>query len=419
MAETKPYCIEKRVVLEAYRKVKANRGAAGVDDESLKEFEEQWKDKLYKIWNRMSSGTYFPPPVKRVEIPKKDGRKRPLGIPTVTDRIAQMVVKMYLEPAVEPEFHQDSYGYRPRKSALDAVGSARKRCWGKDWVVDLDIKGFFDNIDHDLMLRAVRKHTGSRWILLYIERWLKAPVKMPDGTIEERTKGTPQGGVASPLLANIFLHHAFDRWMAEKYPSIEFERYADDIIVHCISKKQAECIKSAIEERLRICKLGLNQEKTKIIYCKDGKRKGEYPQVTFDFLGYTFQPRKAMNSKGEKFLNHSPAVSRKALKSMGEKIKGWRLNKRSYLSLKEIALETNATVRGWINYYGKYRPSALFPIFGQLMNMQVQWARGKYKNLRSYRKAKKWLMAIAKKEQSLFVHWQWLFYRGGGITRAV
>jgi RNA-directed DNA polymerase len=419
VAETKPYSVSKQVVLSAYQKVKANKGAAGVDDESLAEFGEHWKDNLYKIWNRMSSGTYFPPPVKRVEIPKKDGRKRPLGIPTVADRVAQMVVKLYLEPVVEPQFHQDSYGYRPGKSALEAVGVARKRCWQKDWVVDLDIKGFFDTIDHDLMMRAVRKHTDSKWILLYIERWLKAPVAMPDGTIEQRTKGTPQGGVISPLLANIFLHHAFDRWMEEKHASIEFERYADDIIVHCVSGKQAEFMKKAIEERLRSCKLELHPEKTKVVYCKDDDRSGEHPQISFDFLGYTFQPRKAKTRQGTLFLNYSPAASRAAIKSMGEKIRSWRLKKRIELSLKEVALQINATVRGWINYYGKYRPSALFPIFAQLVNMQVQWARRKYKNLRSYSKAKRWLTAIAKREQDLFVHWQWWYRMGGGITRAV
>lgn len=419
MVETKPFSISKHVVFDAYKNVKANKGKAGVDDISLKDFEVRLKDNLYKIWNRMSSGSYFPPPVKRVEIPKKDGRMRPLGIPTVGDRIAQMVVKMYLEPLVEPEFHRESYGYRPGKSAIEAVGVTRKRCWEQDWVIDLDVKGFFDNIDHELMMRTVRKHTDCRWILLYIERWLKAPVELPDGSILERTKGTPQGGVASPLLANIFLHHAFDKWMEEKFPSIKFERYADDIIVHCETRKQAEFILKVIEERLRVCRLELHPEKTKIVYCRDDERDENHSNVTFDFLGFTFRPRVSMGRQGFSFICFSPAVSQSALNSMGDAIREWEIGKRSDISLEYMAQWINSTVRGWTNYYGRYRPSALFPIFRQLVNMQLKWARRKYKKLRSYRKARKWLTRIAKRERKLFVHWQWYYRMGGGITRAV
>ena len=419
MEGTKPFCISKQVVWESYKKVKANKGSAGVDDISLKDFEECLKDNLYKIWNRMSSGSYFPPPVKRVEIPKGIGSTRPLGIPTVGDRIAQTVVKMYLEPLVEPSFHPDSYGYRPGKSATDAVGMTRRRCWSSDWVIDMDIKGFFDNIDHELMMRAVKKYTDCKWILLYVGRWLKAPVILEDGTEVERSEGVPQGGVASPLLANIFLHHAFDKWMDEMYPSIKFERYADDIIVHCESKSQAHIIRKAIEKRLKLCKLELHPQKTKIVYCKDEKRCKEYPEIAFDFLGYTFRPRMSMTRKGDAFIGFNPAVSKKALKSMSDEIRAWKYGRRSDLSMEDIAKTINPIVRGWINYYGKYRPSEMFPIYRQLFHMQVKWSCRKYKKLRSYRRAKKWLQTIAKRDNSLFVYWKWWYRMDGGITRAV
>ena len=289
MSKAKPFCISKRVVFESYKRVRANQGAAGVDEESIADFDKDLKNNLYKIWNRMSSGSYIPPAVRLVAIAKKGGGQRKLGVPTVSDRIAQMVAKMYFEPEVDPYFHPDSYGYRPGKSAIEAVGVARKRCWRYNWAVDLDIKGFFDNIDHELLMRAVRKHTDSKWLLLYIERWLKAPVQAADGTLVSREKGSPQGSVISPLLANLFLHYAFDEWMRRNYDSIPFERYADDILVHCKSEKQARWIKTVIEERLRQCGLELHPEKTKIVYCKDSFRKGNYPNEKFDFLGYTFR----------------------------------------------------------------------------------------------------------------------------------
>jgi RNA-directed DNA polymerase len=293
LSKAKPFSISKRVVFEAYKRVKANKGAAGVDEESIEEFERDLKGNLYKIWNRMSSGSYFPPPVRAVDISKKDGGQRRLGVPTVSDRIAQTVTKMYFEPEVEPYFHTDSYGYRPGRSAIEAVGVARKRCWHYAWVLDLDIKGFFDNIDHALMMRAVRKHTKCKWLLLYIHRWLKAPVQLEDGSLVIRGKGSPQGSVISPLLANLFLHYAFDEWMKRSYDAIPFERYADDIIVHCISEKQARFIKAMIEKRLLGCKLELHPKKTKLVYCKDDQRRGNYPEQKFDFLGYTFRPRLA------------------------------------------------------------------------------------------------------------------------------
>jgi RNA-directed DNA polymerase len=316
MSKAKSFDISKKVVWEAYQRVKANQGAAGVDSESLEEFERDLKNNLYKIWNRMSSGTYFPPPVRSVAIPKKDGGERRLGIPTVADRIAQAVARRYLEPMVEPQFHPDSYGYRPGKSAHQALATTRERCWRNDWVIDLDIRGFFDNLDHGLVLRAVRKYTDCRWILLYIERWLKAPVQLGDGTLVGRDRGTPQGGVISPLLANIFLHLAFDTWMAREHPEVPFERYADDVVAHCKTEAHAKRVLSRIDERLRRCKLEVHPSKTKIVYCKDEDRRGRYPEEKFSFLGYAFQPRRSKNRWGKCFINFSPAVSNEAAKKM-------------------------------------------------------------------------------------------------------
>ena len=306
MDRAKPYDIPKREVWEAYKRVRANQGAAGVDGQMISDFEADLENNLYKLWNRLSSGSYFPPPVRRVDIPKSDGRMRPLGIPTVADRIAQMVVKRHLEPLVEPQFHPDSYGYRPGKSALDAVGMARQRCWRRDWVLDLDIKAFFDSIEPELLMRAVRKHTDCPWALLYIDRWLKAPMQMADGSLIGRERGTPQGGVISPLLANLFLHYAFDAWMSRNYPHIPFERYADDAICHCKSAKQARALWSALQDRFAACKLALHPEKTKIVYCKDANRRGDFPNQSFDFLGFTFRARKALG-KGMSGLCVLPA----------------------------------------------------------------------------------------------------------------
>jgi group II intron reverse transcriptase/maturase len=308
-ARGKAHEIPKQLVWEAYQRVKANRGAAGVDGESLAAFEKDLQGNLYKVWNRMSSGSYFPPPVKLVEIPKDNGGKRPLGIPTVADRVAQTVVKMALEPQVEPVFHPDSYGYRPGKSALDAVGMARKRCWEFDWVVDLDIKAFFDSLDHDRVERAVAHHTDVPWVRLYISRWLRAPVQMPDGTLDPRLEGTPQGGVVSPLLANLFLHYAFDVWMRRTFPGCPFERFADDVAIHCRSEAEAQAVVEAIQGRFEQCHLELHPTKTRIVYCKDDDRPGTYEHVQFDFLGYTFQPRRAKNRWGKYFVSFLPAMS--------------------------------------------------------------------------------------------------------------
>ena len=414
MGKAKPFCISKREVWEAYKQVKANQGAAGVDGQSIAEFEGNLKNNLFKIWNRMSSGSYFPPPVRRVEIPKDDGRKRPLGIPTVADRIAQTVVKRYLEPILENHFHPDSYGYRPGKSAIEAVGVARQRCWRNDWVLDLDIKGFFDSIDHGLLLKAVRRHTDCKWVLLYIERWLKAPGQSEDGGLIHRERGTPQGGVISPLLANLFLHYAFDTWMQRNFPQIPFERYADDGICHCRSKAEAERLREEIERRFAECGLELNLQKTKIIYCKDSKRRFDYPERKFDFLGYTFKPRTSKTRQGSYFVSFSPAISNKAAKSIRDTMRQWRLHRQTDKSLDDLARISNPVIRGWINYYGCFYKSALYPIFQTLNNILARWASRKYKRLRHrQRRAHHWLQRIAHGQHCLFAHWQLSQFKAG------
>jgi len=405
--KAKPFCISKWEVWEAYKRVKANQGAAGVDGQSIADFEEGLKNNLFKIWNRMSSGSYFPPPVRRVDIPKDNGGTRPLGIPTVADRIAQTVVKRYLEPIFEEHFHPDSYGYRPKKSAIEAIRVARQRCWRYDWVLDLDIKGFFDNIDHGLLMRAVRKHTDCKWVLLYIERWLKAPVQLEDGSLIHRDKGTPQGGVISPLLANLFLHYAFDVWMKRQYPQIPFERYADDGICHCRSKAEAEGLREAIERRFAECGLELHLQKTKVVYCKNDNRRGDYPEQKFDFLGYTFRPRGAKNRQGTFFVGFNPAISNKATKSICDTMRRWKLHRRTDKSLDELAHMFNPVLRGWINYYGRFHKSALYRTFQHLNNILVRWASRKYKRLRGRnRRADRWLRCILHRQPRLFAHWQ-------------
>lgn len=406
MDKVKPFCISKREVWEAYKRVKANRGSGGVDGQSITEFEEDLSNNLYRLWNRMSSGSYMPAPVLRVEIPKGDGKTRPLGIPTVSDRIAQMVAKRYLEPILEPVFHEDSYGYRPGRSAHDALGVARQRCWKHDWVVDLDIKGFFDNLDWNLLMRALRKHTDCKWVLLYIERWLQAPVRMPDGTLVSREKGTPQGGVISPILSNLFLHYTFDDWMRRHHPEIQFERYADDVICHCGSEAQAIELRQLLEQRFAACKLELHPQKTKIAYCRDANRRGTYPQKQFDFLGFTFRPRKSMNYKGWVFTSFSPAVSGKAAKAMRGTIRRWKLHHRSDLSLNDLVQWTRSVIRGWVRYYGRFYPSALQLALSSLDHFLVRWLQRKYKRLKGRKsRAWDWLARLRSRQPSLFPHW--------------
>lgn len=408
MSKTKPFTIPKDLVVEAYKLVKANAGAAGVDQQSIADFDKNLQDNLYKIWNRMSSGTYFPPPVKAVPIPKKQGGTRILGVPTVSDRIAQMVVKLVFEPTVEPYFYPDSYGYRPNKSALDAIGVTRQRCWQYDWCLEFDIKGLFDNIDHDLLLKAVRKHTNIKWVILYIERWLKAPMQLPDGSLVERTRGTPQGGVASPVLSNLFLHYVFDAWMTKHHPEVLWCRYADDGLVHCRTEQEALQILAVLKERFEACKLELHPTKTKIVYCKDGSRKGQYSQTEFTFLGYTFRRRKVRNKKRNSiFVNFTPAVSKTAIKSMRAETRKRRTRNRADLELSEIAVMYNPVLRGWMQYYGRYYPSALDPVLGHFNKTLVAWAMRKYKKLEGHKtRAIRFIQAIAEREPLLFPHWR-------------
>jgi RNA-directed DNA polymerase len=404
----KPFAISKHVVWDAYLRVKANDGAAGVDGASITEFERELKDNLYKLWNRMSSGSYFPQPVRMVEIPKPDGQGvRVLGVPTVADRIAQTVAKQYLEPQVEAIFHPDSYGYRPRRSALQAVAVCRERCWTADWVIDVDIRAFFDTLDHELVLRAVRKHTDQKWILLYVERWLNAPRQREDGTQVARERGSPQGSAISPLLANLFMHYAFDCWMQRTFPHIRFERYCDDVVVHCTSEQQARYVRDAIAQRLTGCRLEMHQEKTRIVYCKDSNRRGSYEHERFDFLGYTFRPRLSMSRHGTHFVSFAPAVSEEAAKAIRRTIRGWKLDERSDKTLGDLASMSNAIVQGWINYYGRFYKAALYASLRPLNAYLARWAERKYKRLhRHRRRAREFVAHAARREPNLFAHWR-------------
>jgi RNA-directed DNA polymerase len=407
-ATNKPFNIDKRLVYEAYKAVKSNRGAAGVDEQTIEQFDSDLSDNLYKIWNRMSSGTYFPPPVRAVSIPKKSGGERILGVPTVADRVAQTVVKQVIEPILDPMFLADSYGYRPNKSALDAVGVTRERCWKYDWVLEFDIKGLFDNIDHELLLRAVRKHITCKWALLYIERWLKAPMVLEDGITKERSCGTPQGGVVSPILSNLYLHYAFDVWMTRTHPKLPWCRYADDGLVHCRTEQEAEALKAELQARLAECHLEMHPTKTKIVYCKDAKRKGKYPNVKFDFLGYCFRPRLVRRFRDNSlFGGFNPAVSPSAMKDMCATIRDLNLRRQTQLSFQDIACRLNPLLRGWIEYYGHYAPSALYPLFRYVNQTLVAWAMRKFKRFRHYKiQASQFLQRLAKECAGLFVHWQ-------------
>ena len=413
MTGAKSFVIEKREIWEAFKRVKANQGAAGVDGQTLASFENRLVPELYKLWNRMSSGSYMPPPVRRVMIPKADGGQRPLGIPTVSDRIAQDVVRQYLEPLLELVFHQDSYGYRPRRSAIDAIRTARQRCWRNSWVLDMDIKGFFDTIDHELLLKAVRHHTDCAWVLLYIERWLKAPMMLEDGTLVARDRGTPQGGVISPLLANLFLHYAFDQWMDREHREVPFERYADDIICHCRTEDDAKRLWEQVENRLSNCGLALHPQKTKIVYCKDTNRKGRYSTVSFDFLGYRFQPRLAIWRGGLFGVSYLPAASPKALKAFRRQVRNWGLQRRSDKGLIDLARMFNRQIEGWIGYFKCFYKSALYPTLRLIDAHLHRWVMRKFKRFRQRpRRARLWLARIAKSTPRLFAHWPLLYGNG-------
>ena len=379
-----------------------------MDEQTIERFEADLSRNLYKIWNRMSSGSYFPPPVRAVSIPKKSGGERILGVPTVADRVAQMVVKQVIEPTLDPIFLADSYGYRPNKSALDAIGVTRQRCWKYDWVLEFDIKGLFDNIDHEFLLRAVRKHIRCKWALLYIERWLKAPMVQEDGTTIARNRGTPQGGVVSPILANLFMHYAFDLWMARTHPGLPWCRYADDGLVHCRTQHEAEARKAQLQARLADCHLDMHPTKTKIVYCRDGKRIGKYANVKFDFLGYCFRPRLVRRFRDNAlFCGFNPAVSPSALKAMRQAIRDLNIWHQTQLSLQDLARQLNPLLRGWIEYYGRFAPSALYPLLRHVNLRVVAWVMRKFKRFKAHKiQASQLLQRLATERVDLFVHWQ-------------
>lgn len=406
--KTKPFSISKWQVAKAYDLVKANAGSAGVDRQTLSDFEQDLKDNLYTLWNRLSSGSYFPPPVKAVAIPKKTGGERILGIPTVADRVAQTVVRLELEPQLEAHFLPDSYGYRPNKSALDAIGVTRERCWRYDWVVEFDIQGLFDNIPHDLLLRAVHRHTTNPWVRLYIGRWLTVPLERADGTRVERERGTPQGGVISPLLANLYLHYAFDRWLSTYHPKNPWCRYADDGLVHCHSEAEAHNMLASLQQRFHACGLTLHPDKTKIVYCKDKKRKGSYKQTRFDFLGYTFRGRTCRaRHRGGLFVRFTPAISQVSLKAIREKIRELRVRTLTHMSLQQLSQWLNPMIGGWLAYYGRYTRSALYAMCRYVNKTLVRWALRKYKTLRGHKTiASKFMQDIAKQSPDLFAHWR-------------
>jgi len=410
--ETKSIPISRAMVWAAYKKVRANKGGAGVDSISMESFDVNRSKHLYKLWNRMSSGSYFPSPVKEEEIPKKDGKIRKLGIPTISDRVGQMVIKMYIEPRLERIFSPHSYGYRPNKNAHQALLSVRKQCWKTDWVIDLDIKGFFDNINHDKLQLAIDKHVPEKWAKLYITRWLEAPVLKKSGLlVTKQGKGTPQGGVISPLLANLFLHYAFDKWLEKTDGTVNYTRYADDVIVHCTSKAHAEQTLKAIRERMKDVDLELHPKKTKIVYCRDYRRQEAYPEVKFDFLGYSFQPRttKAKTRRGL-FLGFDCAISISSRKRIADKLGELKIERLSFKSIVGIAQYLNPMIRGWINYYGKFRISMLHKVFRLLNKRLVRWARKRYKRYKtSLKRGFQGLKRVQEQYPTLFYHWQLRF----------
>jgi RNA-directed DNA polymerase len=403
----KSFEIPKRLVYEAWKKVRANSGAPGVDAVSTSMFEKREGDSLYKLWNRMSAGSYMPAPVRAVEIPKDHGAGvRVLGVPTVADRVAQTAAAMLLEETLEPIFHPDSYGYRPGRSAHDALAVTRRRCWKQAWVLDLDILAFFDSVPHDLLLKAVAHHTRERWVLLYIERWLKAPMQMPDGSLTARERGTPQGSPISPLLANVFMTYAFDMWMTREHPGCPFERYADDIVAHCDTEMQARRLWAEIAKRFKTVGLELHPEKTKVVYCKDANRPGNSEHTSFDFVGYAFRARLARGSRGY-FMSFAPAIAPTARKAISHAIRAWHLRRHTTEDLSSLAREINPQVSGWIGYYGAFYRSELHFLAFRIDQHLVRWARHKFKRLRySPVRAWAWLAVVKRREPGLFVHWQ-------------
>jgi RNA-directed DNA polymerase len=404
--KTKSFAVSKQMVYDSYLKVCDKKGGAGIDRETIEMFNENLDSNLYKIWNRMASGSYFPPAVRTVLIPKKQGGIRPLGIPTVGDRIAQGVVKDYLETIVEPLFHNNSFGYRPGRSAHDALAQCQQNCIKYSWVVDLDIRGFFDNISHEWMMKMVSHHVQDKWVLLYTERWLKAGVEQADGSIAARVKGSPQGGVLSPLLANLYLHHAFDQWMSKHFPINPFERYADDIIVHCDTLDEAKHLLASIRQRLAGFELELHPEKTKLVYCENYQRKGDHEHNSFTFLSYSFQPRAMRNyQRKTKFTVFSAAICCTAKTFIRQRLKIVFNPRNTQVSLEQTAVKLNPKIRGWLNYYCKFNPREAMNVFLYTNELIRRWFEEKYR-LKSKRAVQKLYDSFVLANANLFVHWQ-------------
>lgn len=406
--KTKPLPISKEMVWKAYKRVKTNKGSAGVDNESLQKFEEKLSDNLYKLWNRLASGSYFPPAVKEQEINKDNGKKRKLGIPTVSDRIAQQVIKEYLEPRLEKEFHESSYGYRPSKDAHQALTKVRENARKYAWVIDLDITAFFDHVDHKKLLKALEWHAKEKWVKMYVKRWLEAPIAKANGELEaKKGKGTPQGGVISPLLANLYLHYAFDEWMRKHFPTLSFVRYADDIVIHCVSEKQSLYVLGRLKKRLLTCNLAIHPEKTQVVYCKQSKRnsKQKEKKVGFDFLGFSFRPESKPSKQGGKFLGYDCVISQKSYSKLVGEIKRLRFDRRAK-SWQEIADLLNSKIRGWVQYYDGFRPRTLTKVFHRLHNRLIKWIMNRYKRFRrKKRKARAYLKYVYRRYPYLFYHW--------------
>jgi len=398
--ETKSQPISRMMVWQAYWKVKANKGSAGMDDMDWELLDKNRNSELYKLWNRLTSGSYFPQAVKRVAIPKKGGGERYLGIPTILDRIAQEVVRTHLERIVEPLFHHSSFGYRPGKSCHQAVEQACSRTMNHDFAIDLDIKGFFDNIDHDLLMKAVKHYCPEKWVLMYVERWLKAGIFQNGGTIIPTIQGTPQGGVISPLLANIFLHVVFDKWMDKHHPEKPFERYADDIVVHCKTEKQALFMLRQIKSRMSECKLTLHPEKTKLINLR-GQSENQYPKG-FDFLGFTIRPA-AFKCKDRIIALPGIFVSQKSKNGIMEKVRAMNIHKRR-TPLEHIAQSINPVIRGIISYYHKFQRNDMRQVWNQLNARLLKWV--KWEKDFGKKKALCYLRAKYKENPALFEHWR-------------
>lgn len=399
--ETKSQPITKVMVWQAYKEVKSKAGSGGIDNMDWSYLAENQNTELYKLWNRLTSGSYFPQAVKQKSIQKKGGGKRYLGIPTLLDRIAQQVVKKHLERIVEPKFHDSSYGYRPHRNCHQAVAQANTNAFNHNFAIDIDIQGFFDNIDHNLMMKAVGHYCSDKWVLMYVERWLKSAIVEEDGNFKPSLTGTPQGGVISPLLANIFLHVVFDNWMQKYHPQKPFERYADDIVVHCKTERQARFMMSQIKKRMKACQLEIHQDKSKIVNLR-GRSIGKYPKG-FDFLGFTIRPR-SYKSKNTGKLVPIPCicVSQKSKTSIIEKFKLMKLHKRRK-SLEEIAKEINPTLRGIINYYHKFWKGDMRWVWNQLNTRLLKWVKWE-KGL--YKKASvRYLSTKYREAPNLFSHW--------------